>query len=89
MSADLRATNLLRVSQFSRMSSNRQPAEFLQRPRRCSRYPENRFHIALSAPLADDEWAGQTGFIHDVLRREQLLQHANPKAPSITSAARR
>ncbi len=45
-----------------------------------ARFPNFRFHIALSAPLPDDEWTGQTGFIHDVLRREQLLQHANPKA---------
>ena len=45
-----------------------------------ARFPNFRFHIALSAPLPDDEWTGQTGFIHDVLRREQLLQHANPNA---------
>ena len=45
-----------------------------------ARFPNFRFHIALSAPLPDDEWTGQAGFIHDVLRCEQLLQHANPKA---------
>lgn len=39
-----------------------------------------RFIVALSAPLSDDAWTGQTGFIHDVLRREHLTPHASPAA---------
>jgi Na+-transporting NADH:ubiquinone oxidoreductase subunit F len=39
-----------------------------------------RFHVALSAPLACDAWAGPRGFIHDVLRDAHLAGHANPAA---------
>lgn len=45
-----------------------------------ARFPNFRFHIALSAPLPDDQWTGPTGLIHDVLRREHLDRHGNPKA---------
>lgn len=45
-----------------------------------ARFPNFRFHVALSAPLPEDGWAGDTGFIHDVLRREHLERHADPAA---------
>ncbi|HXQ80933.1 MAG TPA: NADH:ubiquinone reductase (Na(+)-transporting) subunit F [Opitutaceae bacterium] len=38
------------------------------------------FHLALSSPLAEDEWRGHTGLIHEVVREHHLLGHANPKA---------
>jgi len=38
------------------------------------------FHLALSAPLPEDEWTGQTGFIHDVVLEQYLASHANPGA---------
>jgi Na+-transporting NADH:ubiquinone oxidoreductase subunit F len=43
-----------------------------------ARFPNFRFHVALSAPLPDDGWTGATGFIHDVLRRQHLSGHSNP-----------
>jgi Na(+)-translocating NADH:ubiquinone oxidoreductase F subunit len=36
------------------------------------------FQVALSDPQPDDHWAGPTGFIHDVLRREYLERHPDP-----------
>jgi Na+-transporting NADH:ubiquinone oxidoreductase subunit F len=36
------------------------------------------FHVALSEPLPEDNWTSHTGFIHEVLRREYLGNHANP-----------
>jgi Na+-transporting NADH:ubiquinone oxidoreductase subunit F len=36
------------------------------------------FHVALSEPLAEDLWQSYTGFIHDVVHREYLAQHADP-----------
>jgi MocE subfamily Rieske [2Fe-2S] domain protein len=38
------------------------------------------FHLALSDPQPEDEWAGETGFIHEVVRREYLQEHPNPAA---------
>ena len=38
------------------------------------------FQPALSSPLADDDWAGHIGFIHDVLMEKYLIDHANPRA---------
>ncbi len=38
------------------------------------------FHTALSSPLPEDDWAGLTGFIHEVVRDEYLKQHPNPDA---------
>lgn len=43
-------------------------------------FPNFRFHIALSEPLPEDNWTGYTGFIHEVLKREHLDGHENPKA---------
>jgi MocE subfamily Rieske [2Fe-2S] domain protein len=38
------------------------------------------FHIALSAPLPDDNWTGKTGLIHDVVLDEYLRNHPHPAA---------
>ena len=38
------------------------------------------FHLALSDPLPEDNWTGETGFIHEVVRRSYLADHPNPSA---------
>jgi len=38
------------------------------------------FHAALSEPQPEDEWQSHTGFIHDVLKREYLDSHPDPKS---------
>jgi Na+-transporting NADH:ubiquinone oxidoreductase subunit F len=38
------------------------------------------FHRALSEPLAQDNWSGHTGFIHEVVLSNYLASHANLKA---------
>lgn len=38
------------------------------------------YHPALSAPLAEDEWDGPSGFIHEVLRKDYLDTHLDPAA---------
>ncbi|MCX6080180.1 MAG: NADH:ubiquinone reductase (Na(+)-transporting) subunit F [Chloroflexi bacterium] len=38
------------------------------------------FHLALSEPLPADQWKAQTGFIHEVLKREYLDSHPDPKS---------
>ncbi|MDB4384787.1 NADH:ubiquinone reductase (Na(+)-transporting) subunit F [Opitutaceae bacterium] len=38
------------------------------------------FHLALSDPQPEDDWKGETGFIHEVVRREYLQNHPNPAA---------
>jgi Na(+)-translocating NADH:ubiquinone oxidoreductase F subunit len=38
------------------------------------------YHLALSAPLPEDQWAGHTGFIHDVVLEDYLRDHPNPRA---------
>ena len=38
------------------------------------------FHLALSSPLPEDEWQGQVGFIHEVVRERLMRGHANPEA---------
>ncbi len=38
------------------------------------------FHLALSAPLPEDEWTSHTGFIHEVVLEQYLKQHPNPEA---------
>jgi Na+-transporting NADH:ubiquinone oxidoreductase subunit F len=45
-----------------------------------ARFPNFRFHLALSAPLDGDAWDGPTGLIHDVVRRDHLAGHAAPAA---------
>ncbi len=43
-------------------------------------HPNFAFHLALSSPLSEDNWAGHTGFIHEVVLEKYLSEHANPKA---------
>jgi Na(+)-translocating NADH:ubiquinone oxidoreductase F subunit len=38
------------------------------------------FHLALSSPLAEDNWIGPTGFIHEVVLENYLRQHPDPAA---------
>jgi MocE subfamily Rieske [2Fe-2S] domain protein len=38
------------------------------------------FHLALSAPLPEDDWTGHLGFIHQVVLEKHLSQHDNPQA---------
>ena len=37
------------------------------------------FHLALSAPLAEDGWTGHTGLIHEVVLKQYLRNHLNPQ----------
>ena len=37
------------------------------------------WHVALSEPAPQDNWQGPQGFIHDVVYREYLAQHAAPE----------
>jgi Na+-transporting NADH:ubiquinone oxidoreductase subunit F len=39
-----------------------------------------KFYLALSAPLAEDQWSGLTGFIHEAVLEKYLRSHENPKA---------
>jgi Na(+)-translocating NADH:ubiquinone oxidoreductase F subunit len=43
-------------------------------------HPNFAFHLALSSPLAEDEWTGHAGFIHDVVLEKYLRAHGNPRA---------
>jgi len=38
-----------------------------------------KWHVALSDPLAEDEWTGYTGFIHNVLYENYLKNHPAPE----------
>jgi Na(+)-translocating NADH:ubiquinone oxidoreductase F subunit len=42
-----------------------------------ARFPNFRFHVALSAPLPEDHWTGHQGFIHEVVLEQYLKSHAN------------
>ena len=37
------------------------------------------WHVALSEPLAEDQWQGEVGFIHDVLYERYLEHHSSPE----------
>ncbi len=41
-------------------------------------FPNFRFVIALSEPLAEDHWTGETGFIHSVVYKNYLDKHPDP-----------
>jgi Na+-transporting NADH:ubiquinone oxidoreductase subunit F len=43
------------------------------------RHPNFNFHVALSEPQPGENWTGQTGFIHDVVRRQYLHTHPDPR----------
>lgn len=38
------------------------------------------FHVALSEPQPENHWTSSIGFIHEVLKREYLDSHADPKS---------
>ena len=42
-------------------------------------HPCFRYEVALSAPLAEDNWPGATGFIHQVLYDRYLKNHCEPE----------
>jgi MocE subfamily Rieske [2Fe-2S] domain protein len=44
------------------------------------RFPNFRFHLALSAPLPEDNWTGHRGLIHEVVLEQYLKSHANVRA---------
>jgi Na+-transporting NADH:ubiquinone oxidoreductase subunit F len=44
-----------------------------------SEYPNFEWHLALSEPLPEDNWAGPTGFIHQVLFDRYLRHHPAPE----------
>ncbi|MGE0625720.1 MAG: NADH:ubiquinone reductase (Na(+)-transporting) subunit F [Pseudomonadales bacterium] len=44
------------------------------------RFDNFSWHVALSEPLPEDDWAGATGFIHDVLFDEYLKDHPAPES---------
>ena len=42
-------------------------------------FPNFSFHIALSAPLPEDNWTGLTGFIHQAIYDNYLKDHEAPE----------
>ena len=42
-------------------------------------FPNFEWHLALSDPLPEDDWKGQTGFIHQVLLDTYLSKHEAPE----------
>ena len=44
-----------------------------------SKHENFSWHIALSDPLPEDEWQGDTGFIHEVLYENYLREHPAPE----------
>ncbi|MCL1938348.1 MAG: NADH:ubiquinone reductase (Na(+)-transporting) subunit F [Candidatus Azobacteroides sp.] len=42
-------------------------------------FPNFRFYIALSEPLPEDHWTGYTGFIHQVIYDNYLINHDSPE----------
>jgi Na+-transporting NADH:ubiquinone oxidoreductase subunit F len=42
-------------------------------------FPNFSFHIALSEPLPSDNWTGPTGFIHQIIYDQYLINHETPE----------
>jgi Na+-transporting NADH:ubiquinone oxidoreductase subunit F len=42
------------------------------------KHPNFSFHVALSDPQPEDNWSGMTGYIHQYLRDQYLIKHADP-----------
>jgi len=42
-------------------------------------FPNFKWHVALSAPLPEDNWQGYCGFIHSVVLNNYLLNHPAPE----------
>ena len=45
-----------------------------------AKFPNFHFHLALSAPLPEDNWTGHRGLIHEVVLEQYLKAHANVRA---------
>jgi len=45
-----------------------------------ARFPNFRFHVALSSPLPEDNWTGHRGLVHEVVCDQLLKTHENPRA---------
>ncbi|MEL1222760.1 MAG: NADH:ubiquinone reductase (Na(+)-transporting) subunit F [Candidatus Neomarinimicrobiota bacterium] len=43
-----------------------------------NKFPNFSYNVALSEPMAEDNWSGHTGFIHQVLHDEYLKNHEDP-----------
>ena len=43
------------------------------------KYENFEWHVALSDPLPEDDWSGDTGFIHNVLYENYLKKHDAPE----------
>lgn len=43
------------------------------------KFPNFKFVIALSEPLPEDDWKGDTGFIHSVVQKNYLENHPEPE----------
>mgnify|MGYP003961455761 CR=1 FL=1 len=43
------------------------------------KFPNFKYHVALSDPLPADDWSGYKGFIHQVVQDEYLLKHKDPQ----------
>ena len=44
-----------------------------------NRFPNFKFHLALSDPLPEDNWKGNKGFIHQVIYDQYLSKHDEPE----------
>ena len=44
------------------------------------KFPNFSFQVGLSEPQPEDHWDGHTGFIHEILKREYLDSHTDPKS---------
>jgi Na+-transporting NADH:ubiquinone oxidoreductase subunit F len=42
-------------------------------------FPNFRFHIGLSEPKPEDNWAGYVGFIHQIIQEQYLNNHPEPE----------
>jgi Na+-transporting NADH:ubiquinone oxidoreductase subunit F len=43
------------------------------------KFPNFRFHIGLSEPKPEDNWAGYVGFIHQIIQEQYLNNHPEPE----------
>ena len=42
------------------------------------KFPNFTYNVALSEPMEEDNWSGHTGFIHQILHDEYLMNHEDP-----------
>ena len=42
------------------------------------KFPNFKYHVALSDPMPEDNWKGYTGFIHQVVHDNYLKDHEDP-----------